>query len=117
VYFQEMEFSGPLYAGMQVEDGKIRLSFTNSEGMKSRDGGPLNGFAIAGEDKKFVWASAVIEGDHVVVGSPQVKDPVAIRYDWADNPDGNLVNGAGLPASPFRSDDWMQNPPPGSAGM
>jgi sialate O-acetylesterase len=117
VYFQEMEFSGPLYAGMQVEDGKIRLSFTNSEGMKSRDGGPLKGFAIAGEDKKFVWASAVIEGDHVVVGSPQVKDPVAIRYDWADNPDGNLVNGAGLPASPFRSDDWMQNPPPGSAGM
>lgn len=116
VYFQEMEFSGPLYAGLQNEEGKIRLSFTNSEGMKSRDGGPLKGFAVAGEDKKFVWAEATIEGDHVVVWSPTVKDPVAIRYAWADNPDGNLVNGAGLPASPFRSDDWPQNPPAGSAG-
>jgi len=116
VYYQETEFSGPIYAGMQVEENKIRLSFTNSEGLKSKDGGPIKGFAIAGEDKKFVWAAAVIEGDHVVIGSPAVKDPVAVRYDWADNPDGTLVNGAGLPASPFRSDDWVQNPPAGSAG-
>jgi sialate O-acetylesterase len=117
VYFQEMEFSGPLYGGMQVEEGKIRLSFTNSEGLKSRDSGPLKGFAIAGEDKKFVWAQAVIEGDHVVLSSPEVKAPVAVRYGWADNPDCNLINAAGLPASPFRSDDWAQNPPVGSAGM
>jgi sialate O-acetylesterase len=115
VYFQEMEFSGPLYSGMQVEDGKVRLSFTNSEGLKSRDGGPLKGFALAGEDKKFVWAEAAIEGDHVVVSSPSVKEPVAIRYAWADNPECNLVNAAGLPASPFRSDDWPQKPVPGSA--
>jgi sialate O-acetylesterase len=115
VYFQEVEFSGPLYSGMQVEEGKVRLSFTNSEGLKSRDGGPLKGFALAGEDKKFVWAEAVIEGDHVVVSSAAVKDPVAIRYAWADNPECNLVNAAGLPASPFRSDDWPQNPPAGSA--
>ena len=117
VYFQEMEFSGPLYAGMQVEEGKVRLSFTNAEGLKSRDGGPIKGFALAGADKKFVWADAVIEGDHVVVGTSSIKEPVAIRYGWADNPDCNLVNSAGLPASPFRSDDWPQNPQTGSAGM
>lgn len=116
VYFQEMEFSGPLYSGMQTEEGKVRLNFTNSVGMKSRDDGPLKGFALAGADKKFVWADAIIEGDHVVVSSPSIKDPVAIRYGWADNPDCNLVNGVGLPASPFRSDDWPQNPPVGSAG-
>lgn len=112
VYFQEVEFSGPLYAGMQVEDDKVRLNFTNSTGLKSRDGGPLKGFALAGEDKKFVWAEAAIQEDHIVVSSPAVKAPVAIRYAWADNPEGNLVNGAGLPASPFRSDDWEQKPPP-----
>jgi sialate O-acetylesterase len=115
VYFQEMEYSGPLYSGMQVEDGQIRLNFSNSEGLKSKDGGPIKGFALAGEDRKFVWAEAKLEGDHVVVSSPKVPNPVAIRYGWADNPDCNLVNAAGLPASPFRSDDWPQNPPAGSA--
>jgi sialate O-acetylesterase len=117
VYFQEIEFSGPLYGGMQVEEDKIRLSFSNSEGLKSKDGGPLKGFAIAGEDKKFVWADAKLEGDHVIVSSPAVKNPVSVRYAWADNPDCNLINAAGLPASPFRTDKWAQNPPEGSAGM
>ena len=117
VYFQEIEFSGPLYGGMQIEEDKIRLSFSNSEGLKSKDGGPLKGFAIAGEDKKFVWADAKMEGDHVIVSSAAVKSPVAVRYAWADNPECNLVNAAGLPASPFRTDKWPQNPPEGSAGM
>ncbi len=117
VYFQEMEYSGPLYGGMQNEESKIRLSFSNSNGLKTSDGGPIKGFALAGEDKKFVWADAVIEGDHIVVSSPKVPSPVAIRYGWADNPDCNLINSAGLPASPFRSDKWPQNPPPGSKGM
>ena len=115
VYFQEMEYSGPLYGGMQIEEDRIRLNFSNSEGLKSKDGGPIKGFAIAGEDQKFVWADAKLEGDHVVISSPKVKAPVAVRYGWADNPDCNLVNAAGLPASPFRTDKWPQNPPAGSA--
>ena len=116
VYFNEVEFSGPLYAGMQVEDGKVRLTFSNAEGMKARDDGPVKGFALAGEDRKFHWAGATIQGDHVIVSSPNVPKPAAVRYGWADNPDCNLINGAGLPASPFRSDKWKQAPPPGSAG-
>jgi sialate O-acetylesterase len=116
VYFNEIEYSGPLFGGMQIEDGKVRLNFSNADGLKSSDGGPIKGFALAGEDRKFHWANAVIEGDHVVITCPDVPAPVAVRYGWADNPDCNLVNGAGLPASPFRSDKWKQEPPPGSAG-
>jgi sialate O-acetylesterase len=67
---------------------------------------PLKGFAIAGADKKFVWAEAKIEGDTVVVRSGKVAEPVAVRYGWADNPVCNLYNKAGLPASPFRTDAW-----------
>ena len=71
----------------------------------ARDG-ELRGFAISGADQKWFWAKARIEGDQVVVSSPEVKSPVAVRYAWAENPDCNLYNGAGLPASPFRTDDW-----------
>jgi sialate O-acetylesterase len=67
---------------------------------------PPEGFAVAGEDKKFVWADAAIEGDSVVVSSKEVAKPVAVRYGWADNPDCNLYNKEGIPASPFRTDDW-----------
>ena len=116
VYFHEMEYSGPLYGGMQIEDGKVRLNLSNAQGLKTTDGGPIRGFALAGEDKKFHWAKADIEGDHIVVSCPEVPAPVAIRYGWADNPGLNLVNGAGLPASPFRSDKWRQEPPPGAPG-
>ncbi len=112
VYFQDIEYSGPLFSGAQDEDGKIRLSFRNSEGLKSSDGGKIKGFAIAGEDRKFVWADVEIDADHVLVSSPQVAKPVTVRYGWADNPDVNLVNAAGLPASPFRTDDWPNVPPP-----
>jgi sialate O-acetylesterase len=66
----------------------------------------LKGFAIAGSDQKFVWAKAKIAGDKVIVRSESVKEPAAVRYGWAGNPNCNLVNGAGLPASPFRTDDW-----------
>ena len=72
--------------------------------------GDLKGFAIAGEDRHFVWADARIEKDSVVVSSPAVSKPVAVRYAWADNPECNLVNGSGLPASPFRTDDWRSRP-------
>jgi len=116
VYFNEMEFSGPLYGGMQIEEGKVRLNMSNAQELKTIDGGPIKGFALAGEDKKFHWAKAEIEHDHILVSCPEVPNPVAIRYGWADNPEMNLVNGAGLPASPFRSDKWKQEPPAGSAG-
>jgi sialate O-acetylesterase len=66
----------------------------------------LEGFAICGEDRNWAWADAKIEGDSVIVWSDQVPAPVAVRYAWADNPTGNLYNGAGLPASPFRTDDF-----------
>ncbi len=106
VYYHEQEFSGPIFTGAQVEDGKIRLSFRHAQGLKALDGAKLTGFAIAGEDRKFVWAEAEIQGDHVVLQSPQVATPVAARYAWADNPAANLGNEAGLPASPFRTDTW-----------
>ena len=66
----------------------------------------VTGFAIAGNDKQFHWAKAVIEGNKVVVYSDEVAEPVAVRYAWADNPECNLINSAGLPAVPFRTDDW-----------
>ena len=69
-------------------------------------GEELTGFSIAGEDEKFYWADAKIKGTRIVVGSDNVPNPVAVRYGWANNPDCNLYNEAGLPASPFRTDDW-----------
>ncbi len=112
VYYQDVDYSGPIPGGAQGEEGRVRLTFRFAEGMKTTDGGKPKGFAIAGEDRKFVWADAEIQGDHVLVSSPSVPKPSAVRYAWADNPEGNLVNGANLPASPFRTDDWPQSPPP-----
>lgn len=107
VYGKQVECSGPLYTGAKIEDGSIRISFDHLGGGLVAQDGPLKRFAIAGEDRKWVWADAVIDGDTVVVSSPQVAKPLAVRYAWANNPDGcNLYNKAGLPASPFRTDDW-----------
>jgi sialate O-acetylesterase len=105
-YGNKMEYSGPDYKAMAVDDGKIRLSFTHVDGGLEAKGGKLTSFAIAGADRKFVWADAVIKGDSVIVSSPSVPVPVAVRYAWASNPDCNLYNKVGLPASPFRTDDW-----------
>ena len=101
-------YSGPSYRSMQVKGSKIRLRFDHvGGGLVGRGGEPLKQFAIAGEDQVFVWADAMIKGKTVVVSSDRVPQPVAVRYAWADNPDGcNLYNEAGLPASPFRTDDW-----------
>jgi sialate O-acetylesterase len=103
--------SGPTYRSMDIKDGKIVLHFDNLgegglKGLISYYGEPLSGFAIAGDDKKFVWGDAKIEGDTVVVSSKDVPNPVAVRYNWADNPSGNLYNKAYLPAYPFRTDNW-----------
>lgn len=106
-YGQDLVYSGPLYKSMAVEGEKIRVQFAETGGGLEARGGPLKQFAIAGEDKKFVWAEAVIDGAAVVVSSPQVPKPVAVRYAWANNPVGcNLANKEGLPAAPFRTDTW-----------
>jgi sialate O-acetylesterase len=106
-YGKDVVASGPLYKSNRQEAGKIAVEFNYvGGGLASRDGGKLTGFAIAGADKKFVWGEAQIVGDTVFVSSPVVPSPVAVRYAWANNPPCNLVNKAGLPASPFRTDDW-----------
>jgi len=107
-YNKGIVHSGPLYDSMTVKDGKIRLRFTQTgSGLVVKNGESPEGFAIAGEDKKFVWADAVIEGDEVVVWNDEVTEPVAVRYAWANNPVCNLYNREGLPASPFRTDNWQ----------
>ena len=98
--------SGPLYQSSKIEGDKIVISFSNTgSGLAAINEEELSWFAIAGEDKKFVWAQAKIEGDKVVVWSEEVPQPKYVRYAWADNPYGaNLSNKEGLPASPFRTD-------------
>jgi sialate O-acetylesterase len=116
---EKIVYSGPMYDSMAVEGGKVRLKFKHVGGGLML-GGPqpgdkLRGFAIAAADGKFVWADATIEGDAVVVRNDKVTAPAAVRYDWADNPDGNLYNQEGLPASPFRTDAPAANSPAASA--
>ncbi|WP_205513604.1 sialate O-acetylesterase [Longitalea arenae] len=107
VYKQALIASGPMYSGFRKSGNRIRINFTNTgSGLSTKDGKELTGFAIAGKDKKFYWAKAIIEGDQVIVSSDKVAEPVAVRYAWADNPDCNLVNSANLPAIPFRTDTW-----------
>ena len=108
VAFGEKDFvySGPMYDTMKVDGGKVRLTFKHTGGGLVAKDGPLKGFAVAGKDKRFVWAEATIDGDAVVVSSPTVAQPVAVRYAWANNPVCNLYNKEGLPAGPFRTDDW-----------
>lgn len=107
IYKQPMAYSGPLYESMQIDASEIRVRFTHADsGLEARDGTTLHGFAIAGADRNFHWAEARIDGDTVVVSSRDVPNPVAVRYAWADSPVCNLFNKVGLPASPFRTDDW-----------
>jgi sialate O-acetylesterase len=98
--------AGPLFQSAKATGNKVTLTFANpGSSLVAKGGGPLTGFAVAGADKKFVWAQARIEGDKVVVWSDQVAQPTAVRYAWADNPEGvNLYNKAGLPTSTFQTD-------------
>jgi sialate O-acetylesterase len=125
-YGQNIVSSGPVFSGMTVEGNKARIKFKDIGsglviGKSPRDPKdfPLPstteivGFAIAGDDKKWSWAKAVINGNDVVVSSDQVPNPTAVRYGWAQNPEINLYNKDGYPAIPFRTDDWpFVNPPP-----
>lgn len=128
-YNKSVPYSGPVYDSMKIEDGKAILIFKHAENglvarplpqtydiksltketapiVRNSPASQLEGFAICGEDKKWVWADARIQGNTVVVSSDKVSTPVAVRYAWADNPTCNLSNSAGLPASPFRTDDF-----------
>jgi sialate O-acetylesterase len=106
VYGFDVVYSGPIYDEMEIQADSIILYFKHIGGGLVARGGKLTGFAIAGEDKKFVWADAKIEGDMIVVSSPEVAKPVAVRYGWDKNPIVSLYNKAMLPASPFRTDNW-----------
>jgi sialate O-acetylesterase len=104
VYGHKIEFSGPTYASIKIEGGTIRVKFSHADGLVARDG-TLKWFSLAGADGKFVPAEAKIDGKTVVVSSPEVPAPVAVRYAWVNFPDGGqLYNTAGLPAAQFRSD-------------
>jgi sialate O-acetylesterase len=103
---KDIVYSGPIYQSSTIEGNNIILSFTNTgSGLITSDGDELSQFAIAGADRKFVWARAKIERDKVIVWNDNVPNPMYVRYAWADNPDNpNLYNKEGLPASPFRTD-------------
>jgi sialate O-acetylesterase len=104
VYGRKIEFSGPAYEAMKVEGNSIRIKFSHADGLVARDG-TLKWFTIAGADGKFVPAAAKIDGRTVIVSSPEIAAPVAVRYAWVNFPDGgHLYNAAGLPAAQFRTD-------------
>ncbi|MBN2092824.1 sialate O-acetylesterase [candidate division KSB1 bacterium] len=105
---KQVVYSGPMYKSMKIDGNKIILTFTNiGSGLAAKGGQELKGFAISGVDKKFIWAQAKIDGDKIIVWSDKIVNPVAVRYAWADNPEGaNLYNIEGLPASPFRTDAY-----------
>ncbi len=106
IYSYRDEYSGPIYKSYQVKGDKIIIDFDFADGLKIKDSDILKGFAIAGSDHKFQWAHAKIIGNSVLVWNTDISNPVSVRYAWASNPVCNLYNNAGLPASPFRTDDW-----------
>lgn len=107
-YKENIVHSGPTFKSMEIKGNKVVISFTNvGSGLVSKGANELKYFAVAGADKKFVWAIAEIKGDKVIVWNDNVKNPIAVRYAWANNPEGaNLYNKEGLPASPFRTDNY-----------
>ncbi|MBR1932828.1 MAG: sialate O-acetylesterase, partial [Prevotella sp.] len=105
-YGQPIEYSGPMYKDYTIDGHKVMVSFTHADGLTAKDD-QLREFCIAGSD--HVWHNAqarIVSQDKVEVWSDEVKYPVAVRYLWQDNPEATLYNAAGLPANPFRTDDW-----------
>jgi sialate O-acetylesterase len=107
VYGKRVTHSGPTYESMNAEGTRLRLHFKHADGGLTAAGGGLQGFAIAGEDRRFVWAEAVIDGNTVLAWSPKIPRPMHVRYGWAYHPRWcNLFNGKGFAALPFRTDGW-----------
>ena len=105
-YGKNINYSGPIYSHMQLRNNEIEIFFKHTNGSLIAQGGELKGFTIAGADHIFYPAEAKIIGDKVIVSSPKITFPIAVRYGWANNPECTLYNKAGLPVSPFRTDDW-----------
>jgi sialate O-acetylesterase len=105
-YGKKIPFAGPTFASMTHLPGALQLRFTHTDGGLMAKGGKLEEFSVAGADHQWHWAEAKAQGDSVVVSSPAVPDPQAARYAWQANPAATLFNGAGLPAAPFRTDNW-----------
>jgi len=103
-YGQKIESSGPSVRSMKIEGDAIRLTLDHAEGGLTLEGDKNNVFVIAGEDKKWAWATPTIDGNTLVLRSPEVKTPVAVRFAWSNYPRGNVFNGAHLPMAPYRSD-------------
>ena len=106
--FDSLSYSGPLYDSITVDKGKIIVHFTHTDGGLVSDGKPLTYFEVAGADQQYYPAKAIIAGNTVEVSSEKVPKPVAVRFGWTATAEPNLFNGAGLPASPFRSDNWKR---------
>ena len=106
VYSIPVDYSGPVFSGAVAEGAAMRVHFQFAGEGLTASGKPLQSFEVAGADRQFRPAVAVIQGESVVARSAAVPNPVAVRYAWRDDPEANLFNGAGLPAAPFRSDDW-----------
>jgi sialate O-acetylesterase len=106
VYGENIEYSGPVFKQMTIEGSSVRLWFSHAKGLKSSDGNALKGFAIAGADGKFLTANTVIDGETILLYNSAIVNPVLVRYAFKDAPVCNLINGAGLPASPFRTDNF-----------
>jgi sialate O-acetylesterase len=108
VYGERLPYSGPLYERHEIKGSEVVIHFNHTDGgLKTSDGSSeLKSFAIADEAQHWHWGKARIDGDQVLVSHPDIKTPTAVRYAWANNPEVNLINGAGLPAGPFRTDDW-----------
>lgn len=106
IYGAQVDASGPRFLSAVREGNALRVHFTHAgTGLTARDK-PLQSLQIAGADRRFYFATAKIERDTLLVSAAQVREPVAVRYAWFNAPEANLYNGAGLPAAPFRSDDW-----------
>jgi sialate O-acetylesterase len=107
VYHEKVEDSGPIYSSITVSRGKITIHFTHiGGGLITQDALAPKGFAIAGSDRKWYWGDAHIVGDTIVVSSPNVTTPAAVRYAWAGGPTGNVASRDGLPMFPFRTDQF-----------
>jgi sialate O-acetylesterase len=105
-YGKEISGASPRFVSVEKTAGALKLKFKNTDGGLVVKGGKLGEFSIAGADRQWHWADAKIDGDDIIVSSPEVSEPQAARYAWQANPEATLFNGVGLPAAPFRTDDW-----------